>query len=368
MRIPALCAAMLGIVASLHPSIARAEVRKPISGTVTDFKVSAMQIGVKSDTGEPAYFTVGPLTEVVQVPPGERDLSKAKPAKITDLGRGDRVLVSFVTGLSDARRIVWISATDIEARNAAERLDWQKRGISGTVTAREGNEIALEIRSMLGVGKTTLVVTDTTKIRRYSPDSVSFTDALPSTLDAIAKGDQVKTRGTRNAEGKLVADDIVFGTFATKMGQVESIDLTAHTIRLRDLASKQEVTVKVTAASQIKMLPDPKEMTVVRTPAGSHSAPPSGAGFDIGKTIAQLPAGKLEDVKAGSTLIVTSTVGAHPDEITAIMVMANADGLVQMARMQAKGGENMSAIDAMSTIHGGMLAGPTGLSIPTILP
>jgi hypothetical protein len=187
-------------------------------------------------------------------------------------------------------------------------------------------------------------------------------------MDAIAKGDQVKTRGTRNADGKLVAEDIVFGTFATKMGQVESVDAAAHTIRMRDLATKQAVIVKLTAASQIKMLPDLKDVTVVRRQAGAHEGPSPSGGIDIGKTIAQLPEGKLEDLKTGSTLIVSSTVGARTDEITAIRVMANADGLIQMARMQAKGGENMSATEAMSTIHGGMLAGPSGLSLPAILP
>jgi hypothetical protein len=49
-------------------------------------------------------------------------------------------------------------------------------------------------------------------------------------------------------------------------------------------------------------------------------------------------------------------------------VMANADGLIQMARMQSKGGEGMSATEAISSLHGGMLGGPAGLSIPAIIP
>jgi len=128
------------------PALKAAEppVPKPIAGTVADFKTSSLQIVVNADDGRSASFFFGPQTEVVQVPPGERDLTKARPAHVTDLSKGDRILVSFVSGLSDARRIVWISATDIAARNEAERLDWQKRGISGTVVSSDGGEVTIE--------------------------------------------------------------------------------------------------------------------------------------------------------------------------------------------------------------------------------
>src|SRR3981081_1082649 len=70
---------------------AAAAAPKTISGTVTEFKVNSLEIGVKNDSGEAVFFTVGPKTEVVQIPPGERDLNQGKPAKVTDLARGDRI-------------------------------------------------------------------------------------------------------------------------------------------------------------------------------------------------------------------------------------------------------------------------------------
>src|ERR1022692_1797423 len=377
-------AALIGIVGFQHPCgtgtaprAAEAATPKAISGTVTDFKVNSLEIGVKADNGESVFFTIGPETEVVQIPPGERDLNKAKPAKVTDIGRGDRILVSFVTGLADARRIVWISATDIAARNAAERLDWQQRGISGIVASRDGNEITLEMRTPQGVETTMVTVTGKTVIRRYAPDSVSFTDALPSHIAEIAKGDQVRSRGARSEDGKKVAaEDVVFGTFLTKMGPITAVDPEARTIRIQDLATQKALTVRLTANSQLKMLPDMKAMfAAMVTSGGPHNDPAAardaGAappGFDIAKTIGQLPAGKIEDLKTGSTVIVTSTTGARSDEVTAILLIDNADGLIQMARMGAKGGEGMSATEAISSLHGGMLAGPGGLSIPAIIP
>ena len=95
--------------------------------------MASLEIGIKPDAGAPAFVRVSAETEVVQVGPGERDLSKAKPARVTDLALGDRVLASFVSGMPEARRIVLITATDIARRNEDERLDWQRRGVTGTV-------------------------------------------------------------------------------------------------------------------------------------------------------------------------------------------------------------------------------------------
>jgi hypothetical protein len=378
-------AALIGIAGFQHHCgtgttlrAAEAAAAKPISGTVTEFKVNSLEIGVKTDNGNVAFFTVGPDTEVVQIPPGERDLNKAKPARVTDIERGDRILVSFVTGLTDARRIVWISATDIAARNAAERSDWQKRGISGIVASNDGNQITLETRTPQGVETTTIAVTGKTAIRRYSPDSVSFVDAQPSSIAEISKGDQVRSRGARSEDGRTItAEDVVFGTFLTKVGPITAVDSEARTSRIQDLATQRALTVRLTANSQLKMLPDLKTMfaAMLAGGGGPHAMPGAAhdagaaqpAGFDIAKMIGQLPAGKIEELKAGSTVIVTSTAGAKSGEVTAILLMANADGLIQMAR-NAQGGEGMSATEALSSLHGGMLAGPGGLSIPAIIP
>ncbi|HTS30438.1 MAG TPA: hypothetical protein VMH81_31415 [Bryobacteraceae bacterium] len=358
-------------LAVLTTAALQLQAAESIAGTVTDFKVSSLEIGVKTDNGEAIFFKVGPLTDVVQVPPGERDLSKAKPAKVTDLARGDRILVSFVSGLTEARRILWISATDIEDRNAAERLDWQQRGASGTVASVQGNQIQLEIRSPQGMEMATVVVTPKTVIRRYSPDSVRFIDATPSSISEISKGDQVRCRGDRSEDRKrMTADDVVFGTFLSKMGPIESVDAAEGIVRIHDLTTQMPLTIRVTAQSQVKMLPDIKMMFAAFLRSGSpdaHAAPPREGGFDFAKMIGELPAGKIDDLKTGSTVIVTSTAGVRRDEVTAILFLANADGLIQMAR-QGKGDANVSAVEAISSLHGGMLTGPRGLSIPTIIP
>src|SRR5579862_5925992 len=145
---------VLGLAVSLA---AQPAPPKSILGTVTEFKMSSLEIGLKADSGAARLFKISPQTEVVQVAPGERDLAKAKKIRVTDLALNDRVLVSFVDGMTEARRIVMISADDIEKRNEAERLDWQRRGITGIVAAKNGDEITLHMRTVKGPPEMTIV-------------------------------------------------------------------------------------------------------------------------------------------------------------------------------------------------------------------
>lgn len=172
------------------------QAQKSILGTVTEFKMSSLEIGLQPDEGAATYFKVSPDTEVVQVAPGERGLGQAKKVRVTDLSLADRVLVTFVTGMPEARRIVLISATDISKRNEAERVDWQKRGVNGTVTAIHGDEITVKTGAIEGPSEITVAITPKTMVRRYAPDSVKFADAQWSSIAQIAVGDQVRMRGT----------------------------------------------------------------------------------------------------------------------------------------------------------------------------
>src|SRR6266481_805171 len=215
-------AAMLAFAALLP---AQTTPPKPILGTVTEFKVDSLELGVQPDNGAAVFLKFGPDTQVVRIPPGERGLEKAAPAKVSEIALGDRVMVSFADGMAEARRIVLISSNDIARRNAAERLDWQKRGISGVVAGKNGNEIALEIRTSNGAHAVTVAITGKTTVRRYAPDSVRFADAILSSASEIATGDQLRTRGEKSEDGtKVTAEDLVFGTFLTRLGLITAVD------------------------------------------------------------------------------------------------------------------------------------------------
>jgi hypothetical protein len=329
---------------------------KPTLGTVSGFRPKSLELGVKSDSGETVWVKWSGDTEVLLAAPGENDLSHAQPGRVEDIARGDRVLVSFVDGMPEARRIVVASASDIARRNAAERLDWENRGITGIVAGREGDDIIVETRSPAGVQRTTVVLTAQTTVRRYAPDSVKFADARPASSADIAVGDQLRGRGDRSAEGdRLTAQDIVFGTFRTTLGTVERVDREKGELQILDLASKQPMLVRVTADTQVKKPPDMQQASRHM----SHSAP-----GNLSQMLQQLPVGSLDDLKPGSMAVVTSTRGSQPGSVTGIMVIAGVEGLIQMAQSQAPGEGPMEALNRM---HGGMLAGPNGFSLPAIL-
>ena len=351
-----------GAAALTAATLLCAQSQKSVLGTVTGFKVDSLEIGVKPDSGKAVFVKFGPQTQVVQVLPGEQNLSKATPAKVTDIVPGDRVLVSFVEGLTDARRIVLVSSVDIAKRNEAERLDWQKRGISGVASSKTANEIALESRTSEGATITPVVISGKTKVRRYAPDSVNFADAEFSTISEIAVGDQVRTRGDKRADGTLVADDIVFGTFLTKLGPITALDPETKEIRVDDLGTKKPVTIRFSAGTRVKKMP---EMRGAPTGAPQH-APATNGPLTMAKILEGLPDGGFEDLKAGGMVVVTSTRGATPDRVTAILVVANVDALLMFAQMQAGAGAN--PMEALGRLHGGMFGGPGGFNLPAIVP
>jgi hypothetical protein len=351
---------------------------KSILGTVTEFKTSSLEIGLQLDTGPATYFKVSPDTEVLQVEPGERDLSTAKKVRVTDLSVTDRVLVTFVAGMPEARRIVLISATDISKRNEAERLDWQKRGVNGTVTAVHGEEITLRTGSAQGPPEISVVVTPKTMVRRYAPDSVKFADAQWSTTAEIAVGDQVRTRGNKSADGAgLTAEDIVYGTFRSAIGAITAIDAAARKITIADLVTKKPLTIRVTGDTQLKEMPDFRGL-FKNGGKGAHGAPSPGSSpvaqavsdpqkLDVAKLLEMLPLTKFEALKVGEAVMVSSTRGSSSDQVTATRIISNVSFLIETAAAVAEQ-RGMTTMDTITAMHGGAMGGSGGLSLPAIVP
>jgi hypothetical protein len=355
------------LVALALASTLAAQHQKSVTGTVTEFKTSSLEIGFRPDHGAATYFQVSAETEVFQVEPGERDLSKAKKVRLTDLSLADRVLVTFVAGMPEARRIVLISAADISKRNEAERLDWQKRGVSGTVTAIRGGEIALRTGSVQEP-VVMVLVTPKTVVRRYAPDSVKFADAQWSTIAEISAGDQVRTRGNRSAESaRLTAEDLVYGTFRSAIGAITAIDAERHKITIADLVTKKPLMVRVTDDTQLKEMPDFRGLYQNGGGAGAHAQAVSDPGkLDVPKLLEMLPLTKFESLKVGGAVMVSSTRGSS-DEVTATRIIGNVNFLIETAEAAAAQ-RGMSTVDVIVGMHGGALGGSGGLSLPAIVP
>jgi hypothetical protein len=363
-------AALVALASALLP--AQTAPSKSIIGTITGFKVDShtSSILLKPDHGAACAIEFTPDTEVIRVAPGEQDLSKSEPARITDVLTGDRVLVSFVHDMPAARRIVLMTATDIAKRNEANRRDWQTRGVSGVVESKDGDRVMLRVGSQTA----TVIVNDGAAVRRYAPDSVRFADAEFSNVDAIAPGDQLQARGDKSADGlTITAQEIVFGTFLTTAGTIKDVQPEANRVTIENLANNETVTVKLTAGTHMKRVPDMREIMnhMHGGGAGEHGGAPAfqPGGRGMAQMIEMLPPAAINDLKPGETVVFTSTKGANPEEMTAIVFLANADFVAQMMQAAAHGGQAANGMPDMGEIlrrHG--VAPGSRMTLPAILP
>src|SRR5262245_8560318 len=302
---------------------------KSVVGAVASFDKDAKAIEVKPDNSAPVVMKIQPNTVVQRIVPGETNLANATPIAASEIATGDRVLVTPASNGVDALRIVIIPAADLAKRDDADRQDWTRRGISGIVSAKTGNQILLKLKTPRGDVQQTIALSDKTKFRRYSPDSVKFADARPSKLDEVSIGDQIRARGEKSPDGiKVDAEEVVFGTFLTKAGSVISVDAALKEIVVKELGSGKSFTIKLTSDSSVKQMP-----------GAAEGAGPPPAGGNIAQLIDRWPAGKFEDIKPGTSVVVSSTRGSESDKVTAILLVTNADLMIRMAsRGAGRGG------------------------------
>lgn len=357
-----------------------AQTVQSLIGTVASIDPQSGELAFKPDNGERLTTKISSDTVLQRVAPGERDLKKAEPMQASEIAPGDRVLVSIDPGTNTVRRIVVMSAADIGKRNQADRQDWIERGISGVVTAKKSDELTVAARSA-GSEKTVLVtLVSATVYKRYAPDSVRFADAKSSKPEEIQIGDQLRARGQKSADGsKLVAEEVVFGTFLTKAGSVASVDAAAKEIHLTELGTGKPLVVRLTADTTIKAMPDfpggappfPGQGARGQPPVAAQGAAPFGApggrggvGFtppDPAEMIDRMPPGTIDAVKPGQSIVVLSTKGANTDELTAITLVANAQMLIQMATMRS-GGAQRPQNNAAPSLSPGVMGGGFDLS------
>jgi hypothetical protein len=68
----------------------------------------------------------------------------------------------------------------------------------------------------------------------------------------------------------------------------------------------------------------------------------------------RMPATHLADLKPGTTIVVSSTKGARADQMTAIMLVANADALIQMAQRSSQAKNSDPGISLSGGGFGGL--------------
>ena len=363
------------LILAVCAALAASSMKSPFVGTVTA-RGSVDEIEIKPDGGSAIVLKLKSETIAQRVAPGQRDLKNAAAIQASEVSVGDRVLVNLFPDSLEVRRIVVMPATEISKRNEADRMDWMKRGVGGVVVFKADNQIIVRMRTMTGAQQAVITVNNQTSYHRYAPDSVKFADAKSSALNEVSVGDQLRARGRKSDDGlKVDADEVVFGTFLTKAGAITAVNGETREITIQDLTTKKPLIVKLAPDSQLKKMPDFGGMP----PGGMGSGPPSGtapggmpgpprgAAPDMSQMLERMPAAKLEDLKPGDSILVSSTKGAQPDHITAIMLVSNAGMLIRMAQMQSGGSRPATAngVGAPSMGMGGMTG---GLEMPGMIP
>lgn len=333
--------------------------RSQVVGSVTAVNAETRQVSLKTDKGDTIAVTTGDTTLILHMAPDVTEPAKAPRLKVEDIHEGDRV-VAYYRGGADQKSI---QATSLVVRTKADLAelakreldDWRRRGTVGTATAVDAAAKTITLK----VGSRTVTVTpsEKTEYHRYSLDSAKPADAKPSSFAEIKVGDQVHALGNRTPDGTATTAEIIYaGEFRQLAATVISVDATTHEMRVKDLATKKPLTIRVNADSTMKKL-DPmmanqlaRRYGAGRGQGGGEAVPGEGrggggmrggfggggggrggAGGDLSQMLERLPAVALADLKAGDAVMVSTTMGSDPSRVTAVMLLAGVEPILTAA-------------------------------------
>ncbi|HEY2857205.1 MAG TPA: hypothetical protein VGJ21_02185 [Terracidiphilus sp.] len=352
-RAAVLLAIAICCAAWVHPQAAR------VVGTVT--AISGSTVTIKTDAGAEQQVTIASDATLKRLEPGQKDLNAAPAIQLSDLAIGDRVLMRLDATASTptASLVVAMKQSDVAQVHQKDNEAWQ-RGVAGLVKNVEASSGKITVGTGAGPTAKTVTVktTSATKVLRYAPGSVRFADAQPGAIDAIKPGDQLRARGTKNADSsEIAADEIVSGTFRNVAGIISSVDASASTLTVKDLTTKKPVTIHVAADVQMRRIPDQvAQMLAARLKGSSNGAggarsggaaaganapggaPSGGAGRwsggqsgnnggDPQRFLSMAPAIKLTDLQKGQAVMVVATDGAT--DVNAITLLAGVEPLLE---------------------------------------
>jgi hypothetical protein len=334
-------------------------------------KLQAGSFTLHTDAGPDLLIVLAEGVSFVRVPPGATNLNTATKITVSDISSGDRVLVRGRVSEDQksvvAAAVIVMTKSDLASAREAERLDWQRRGIGGSVLAvnpetREMTVMAPTSPPTLGnpTHPVTVALGANAVLLRYAPDSVKFSDAKPGAFEQIKVGDEMRALGTKSEDGgRFTVEKLVSGTFRNFGVTVVSVDAQSREIAVKDLASGQPVLVRTNADSKLHRLPPALAHTLATlnpggTPGGKAGSEPGDEPLDVQQMLERAPALDLGELKPGDPLIVVSTEGAKPSEVMAIDIFAGVEPILA-ARPK---GSNLAVLGSWSLGMNGGEGGP----------
>lgn len=367
------CAAVVCLV--IGTASAQQAARTNVVGAIQAIDAGSGQITLHTDDGKTVKITPHAGARFLRLPPGEKSMANGTPITASDLGEGDRLLargeLSDDKSSMTATTLVVMTKSDIAKKQKSDQAEWQKRGVGGLVTAvnAQAGEVTINSRTAEGVKPLVIVAGKDTNIRRYAPDSVKFADARSGTLAELKPGDQVRALGTRSDDGThYTAEELVSGAFRNVAATVTAVDAATNTLKVTDLSNKKPLVVHLNGDSMMRKLPEMMARMIAMRASGAApggagagtGGPPAGApagapapnpgfagpggpgaggpggarggrGGDMQQMLERMPAVKIDDLKPGDAIIVSSTEGKDPGNVTAITLVAGVEPILSAA-------------------------------------
>ncbi len=295
------------------------------AGTVKS--ATADSLTLTNATGQDYTVSLPADAKILVVAPGAKDLKSATAGTPADVAAGDKVIVTGSatdTGTAlTATRVILMKQSAIAESHAAEDAAWAK-GTGGIV--KSVDVAAGKVTVSSGLKTITVSTTPATIVRHYSGDSVRFADAQVTTLAAVKPGDQLRVRGTKSADGlSVTADEMVAGTFHNYSGLIASIDPTAGTVTLKDLAPMVAMGIAARMKGGAAGTP-----SAGAAPAGAQGARGGAgrAGADLSQMISRMPTETLAGLKVGDAVMIVATTGSDASKSTAVTLLAGVDPIL----------------------------------------
>ena len=311
-----------------------------VRGVVTELNTETRQVVVTTAAGNSVTVTLSDRTVYLRIPPGETLKEKFIKITATDFAKGDSVFargrISQDLRSMPALEFYVMSQGDIAQKREREQADWKARGIAGTVTNvnADTKEISIDSRTPEGPKPVVLATAQTTKFRRYAPDSVRFADAKESTFTELKVGDQLRAVGTKSTDGaRFTPDELVSGSFQTIGGAITEVNTANNELKITDSQTKQVITVVLTKDSSMKQI-TPEVLSSLMPPK-SGAASTTSRPTDLQETFDQLPTLTIQELKTGDSIVVSSTKGAEPTRVTAIALLSGVGPLLQNNQARA---------------------------------
>lgn len=354
-----------------------------IAGDVSSLTESKIVLQTKDGAIDVALTN---KTEYKRVSPENPSLKSAVASNFTDIGVGDKVVVTGIMAADKksipARAVYLMTKSDIASKQNKDQEQWKTRGITGQVAAinPQTKEITISTRGFAGETKTILTPKDDAVFRRYAPDSVSYNEAKISSVDEIKIGDSIRARGDKGADGaSFKAEEIVSGAFQTIGGTITAIDAAKNEITINNIQTKKPVTVVLGQNSVLKQFPADMAQKMAQFQGGAGMQPPTGAvrppqtnqigaggqtppngmrqgggmrGGGIDEMLDRFPTITIADLKVGEMIAFSSSRSANQERVTAIKLISGVEPFLKAPQIANGGGRRSNGADSGFSIPG----------------